>query len=50
MHGIWGYRSKSEWFTIYMTRLFAFFRAILRHFVGDKNDLVELHNKTTIVA
>ena len=36
MQGIWE-RNKSEWFTICMTRLFAFFRTILKHFKGDKN-------------
>ena len=35
MHDIWD-RSKSEWFIIYMTRFFVFFRTILRHFEGDK--------------
>ena len=33
-----------------MTRFFAFFRAILRHFKGDKNYLVELYNKANIVV
>ena len=45
-------KNKSERFTIYMTRLFVFFRTnlSLRHFEGNKNEPVELHNKTTIVA
>ena len=33
-----------------MARFFVFFRTTLRHFEGDKNQLVELYNKTTIVA
>ena len=35
---------------IYYQILFYFFRTTLRHFEGDKNQLVELYNKTTIVA
>ena len=37
-------RNKSEWLSIYMTRFFVFFRTTLRHFVGHKNELVELYN------
>ena len=40
IHEIWE-RNKSEWFTIYLTRFFVFFK---RCFEGDKNWLVELHN------
>ena len=37
---------------IYEKILCSFFRTTLslRYFEGDKNELVELHNKTTIVA
>ena len=49
MSDIWE-REKSEWFTIYVTRLIVFFRTTLRHFEGDKNLLINLHNKTTIVG
>ena len=34
----------------YMTRFFAYFRGILRNLEGDKNQLVELYYKATIVA
>ena len=34
----------------HMARFFVFFRTTLKHFEGDKNQLVELYNKTTIVA
>ena len=40
IHEIWE-RNTSEWFTIYLTRFFVFFK---RCFEGDKNWLVELHN------
>ena len=33
-----------------MNRFFVFFKTIPRHFEGDKNYLVELCNKTNIVA
>ena len=42
-------RNKFEWFTIWIDSLY-FFRTTLRHFEGDKNQLVELDNKTTIAA
>ena len=40
MHDIWE-RNKFEWFTIWLDSL-NFFRTTLRHFEGDKNQLVEL--------
>ena len=48
MHDTWE-RNKSEWFTIWLDSLYCF-RTTLKHFEGDKNQLVELYNKTTIVA
>ena len=36
--------------TTYMTRFFVFFRTTLRYFEGDKNQLLELYNNTTIVG
>ena len=33
-----------------MTRFFVFLRTTLRHFEGDKNQLAELYNNTSIVA
>ena len=49
MHDI-SERNKSEWFTIYMTRLFVFFITTLWDFEGNKNKLFDLCKKTTIVA
>ena len=49
MYDIWE-RDKFEEFTIYITRLFVFFRITLRHFEGNKNEIIEVYNKTTIVA
>ena len=52
IHNIWE-KNKSEWFTIYMTRFYDMYfcrtTLSLRHFESDKNELVELYNKTTIV-
>ena len=49
MYDIWE-RDKFEEFTIYITRLFVFFRITLRHFEGNKNEIIEVYNKTTIIA
>ena len=48
MDDIWE-RNKSEWLTIWLYSLYCF-RNTLSQSEGDKNQLVELHNKTTIVA
>ena len=47
VHDVWE-RNKSEWSTIYINRLFVFFRTTLKHFEGDKKELIELYNKTSI--